>query len=287
MTPAWIVAVLLVQQPVVVSDSQCPSTRDIEANLAVLLPATMARSGTVAVVTRSNGLGIHLRPEGTEQSEERSVAVGPACDERAKAAAVAIATWWPTTAATKTDTPEMAAVVVPASDSHRGIRRVKVAAGAFASVESDGVAPGVRAEVQWAPWDRAIAFRLGIAGTGAHGGSLGPGQVQFRRTAGEVGMAWLYGPFRLDGAAVVSLLVVEGQGYQPSQQTSGASLGVSAGARWAWPEGRVSPWIELRGVGWPQRQRMSVTDVSTGIRSERSLPWGELQLGAGLAVSFR
>ena len=36
---------LLAVQPMVTSDSNCPSTRDIEDNLAVLLPAEVARPG--------------------------------------------------------------------------------------------------------------------------------------------------------------------------------------------------------------------------------------------------
>jgi hypothetical protein len=124
---------------------------------------------------------------------------------------------------------------------------------------------------------------LGIADTGAHGGSLGPGQVQFRRVASEAGVAWSRGHLRLDGAGVVSLLLVDGKGYTPNQQTSGISLGASAGARLAWSIGRLSPWLELRGVGWLQAQRIFVTDSGTGAHNERALPRGELQLGAGLA----
>ncbi|HJX66836.1 MAG TPA: hypothetical protein VJ860_23135, partial [Polyangia bacterium] len=163
---------------------------------------------------------------------------------------------------------------------------VTVAAGGFASLILGSAAPGVHAEVTWAPWARPFALRLDLAGTGTHGASLGSGQVQFRRLASEVGAAWSRGPLRLDGAAVVSLVFVEGRGYTSNQQSSGTSLGLSAGARLSWKIGRWAPWLEVRAVAWPQSQRIFVTDSATVTRSQRSLPHVELQLGAGISVSL-
>jgi hypothetical protein len=80
--------------------------------------------------------------------------------------------------------------------------------------------------------------------------------------------------------------LVEGQGYTTNQRSSGISVGLSAGARLSWTLGRWAPWLELRGVGWPQSQQIFVTDSVTGTRSERALPHGELQLGAGISVSL-
>jgi hypothetical protein len=284
MTPASIVGLLLALQPSVTSDSDCPSTRDIEDNLSVLLPANGTRPGNAVVMSRADGIAIQLRPEGAEQSDDRSIAVGSGCEDRAKAAAVAIATWWPTKAAPKDVTPEPTEAA-PAAQ-RPSARTVSVAAGGFASLISGGAAPGVRAEVQWAPWARPLAFRLDLAGTGAHGAGLGPGQVQFRRIASEVGVAWSRGPLRLDGAGVFSVLFVEGQGYPSNQQSSGISLGLSAGARLSWHLGRLAPWLELRGVGWPQSQRIVITDAALGTQSDWTLPHAELQCGAGIAVSF-
>ena len=286
MTPILIVGLLLASQPTVISDSNCPSTRDIEENLSVLLPAEMVRPGTAVVVSRADGLAIELRPEGAEQSDPRSLAVGSGCEERAKAAAVTIATWWPTRPASKGVVPERAEAALTAEGRRPGAHIVSVAAGGFASLISGSAAPGVRAEVAWAPWAGALALRLDLAGTGSHSGSLGPGRVQFRRIASEVGVAWSRGPLRLDGAGVFSLLFVEGQGYTSNQQSSGISFGLSAGARLSWSLGRLAPWLELRGVGWPQSQRIFVTDSAAGTRSQRSLPHAELQLGAGISVSL-
>jgi hypothetical protein len=143
MTPASIVGLFLALQPTVTSDSDCPSTREIEDNLSVLLPAEMVRPGTAVVASRADGLVIELRPEGSEQSEERSIAVGSGCEERAKAAAVAIATWWPTRPAAKDSAPARSEAA-PATPRPKA-RVVTVAAGGFASLISGGAAPGVHA----------------------------------------------------------------------------------------------------------------------------------------------
>ena len=286
MTPLSIVALLLALQPHVASDSNSPSASATEETLPVLLPAEVVRPGTAAVMSRADGLAIHLQPEGSEQSEERSITVGSGCEERAKAAAVAIATWWPTQPAAKDSTPVPVAVTLVTPAPRPKAHVVTVAAGGFASLIAGSAAPGVHAEVTWAPWASALAFRVDLAGTGAHGASLGAGQVQFRRMASEAGVAWSRGPLRLDGAAVLSLVFVEGQGYTSNQQSSGTSLGLSAGARLSWALGRWAPWLELRGVAWPQSQQIFVTDSATGTRSQRSLPHVELQLGAGVSVSL-
>ena len=88
MTSALIVGLLLALQPMVTSDSDCPSTHDIEDNLSVLLPANEARPGNAVVMSRSDGIAIQLQPEGAEPSDERSIAVGSRCEDRAQAAAV-------------------------------------------------------------------------------------------------------------------------------------------------------------------------------------------------------
>ena len=286
MIAGLIFGLLLAVQPTVTSDSNCPSTRDIEDNLAVLLPAEVARPGSAVVMSRTDGIAIQLRPEGAQETEERSIAVGSGCEDRARAAAVAIATWWPTRAAAKGGTPEPSPAAPATEGWHSKARVLAVAAGGYASLVSGSVAPGLRVEAEWAPWAGPLALRLDFAGTGAHGEGLVPGQVTFRRIASEAGAAWSRGPLRLDGAAVISLLFAEGQGFTSNQQSSGISFGVSAGARLRWFLGRFAPFLELRGVGWPQSQRIFVTDSATGTRSDRARPRGELQLGAGIRVSL-
>jgi hypothetical protein len=88
-------ALVLAAHPVVRSDSHCPSATDIEANLSILLPETVRQPGTASVSTTPEGLVLDLLPQSVEYRARRPLAEVGTCEERAKAAAVIIATWWP------------------------------------------------------------------------------------------------------------------------------------------------------------------------------------------------
>ena len=277
MNSALVVALLL-GAPGIASNSHCPSARAIESYLSVFLPAESEPPGTVVVTDLQESLLVDLRPEAPAAGALRSVAVGSDCDERAKAAAVVIATWWPTG---RGAVPSEAQALPAPPERHP---RLLLSAGAFASAISDGVAPGVRAEVSL-PW-RAIGFRLALAGTGDHGGRLGRGQVAWRRASAELGVTYGRGHLRLDGGLVASLFAVQGSGFAENQSSLGAAAGATAGLRISWTWRTALPWLELRGIGWPQSQQIYVQDSTTGVQTTRPMPHGELQMGAGVAFSL-
>jgi hypothetical protein len=286
--------------PMVTSDSACPSTKSIESHLATLLDPQTAQPGTAIVKEQLDQLVIQLQPEG-DDGAQRTIAVDGTCEDRAMAAAVAIATWWqvrPRRADPPVMAPEPVASVVAEPDREKDAAAMKVAGpapsgatvtvGGFASLvsgESDAVAPGLRLGVDWLPGRGSLGLRVGVAVTGAHDGALAVGRVGWRRTAGELGLAWSRGPLAIDGAGIVSRLAVEGSGYTSNEASSGFSLGFGVGARLGWSLGRTGLWAEARGVGWPQAQRIVVENSATSARASRELPHAELQLGAG--VSFR
>jgi hypothetical protein len=277
MLSAWFVLLVPAALPTVTSASDCPSARDIASNLAVLLPDTTAMPGSAAVSPAPDGLSVDLRTEDSGFVAHRSVVVGGDCEERAKAAAVVIATWWPVGSAG----PKPSEDAVQEERS----RGFGVAAGGYASIASGSVAPGARAEASFALRGGAFGVRLAAGGTAAHGDSLAEGQVHWSRASVEIGATYARRWLRVDAGAVGSLLWVEGSGFFENRQSSGAAAGVTLGVRAAPQWGRIQPWIELRGIAWPQSQQMNVTDAATGSRPSRALPHGELQLGAGVALA--
>jgi hypothetical protein len=277
-----VLGLLLSAQPTVGSNSNCPSARDIESNLSVLLPGETAQPGTVLVSTTPDGLLVELRPKTPGSGALRSVAVGDNCEERAKAAAVVIATWWPTGAAPSVRS-ETQPATVKWSDTRR---RLGLSVGGYASVVSGSVAPGGRAEATWTPRGQAFGLRLSLGGTGPQGGSLGQGQAHWTRAAAELGPTFSLGNLRLDGGMVASLMWIEGSGFAVNQKSTGGSLGATAGVRLGWAWGRALPWLELRGLLWPQSQRIYITDSATDLQTTRPMPHWELQLGAGIAFSL-
>jgi hypothetical protein len=92
MNAVWLPLLLLAARPTVTSASSCPSARDIDSNLAALLPEQAGLPGTAAIRPASDGLLVDLRPETPALAAQRAVVVGSNCEDRAKAAAVVIAT---------------------------------------------------------------------------------------------------------------------------------------------------------------------------------------------------
>jgi len=282
MSSAVLFALWLAAHPTIASNSDCPSSRDIESHLSVLLPNDDVPSGTATISAAPNGLLVDLRAENRAFRAQRTVVVGGDCEERARAAAVVIATWWPVGTA-GIERAETKPEVFVARESPR---RFDVSAGGFASVGSDGVAPGARLEAAWLPWAQSFGFRLSVGGTGWQGGSLGQGQAHWMRAASEIGPTYSRGVLRLDGSVVASLFRIQGSGFTVDQTSTGVSVGASAGLRAGWAWNQWLPWLELRAIWWPQSQRIYVTDLGTGLQTTRPMPHAELQLGAGIALSL-
>jgi hypothetical protein len=267
----------------VTSDTQCPRASDIENELLALLPTAKTQPGTVRVVTHPNELIIQLHPAREPRDEERTLAISGSCEDRARAVAVIIATWWPL----EPIPPKIPLLgpksLVSSQVTNRGTRHFSLAIGGFASVVKEGMAPGLRIEMVWAPWVRPFSLTASLTGSRAHATPLGVGKVQFQRYTSDVGVAWSHGFLRLDAAGIISLLSVTGQGYTTNRNVSGASMGMTLGVRLKWTWGRVLPWIEVRGIGWPQSQQIYVAETTTSTRTTHPLPHGELQLGLGIS----
>jgi hypothetical protein len=266
--------------PTVTSASDCPSARDIESNLSALLPEQWAQPGTVTVWPTADGLVIDLRPKDPALAAQRRVVVGSNCEERAKAAAVVIATWWPAEGARPGQ-----GVAAEARPEER-VRGFAVAAGGYASIVSGSVAPGARLEAWLAPRETGFGVRLAAGATLSHEDTLGQGAVSWFRASLELGPTYSLRFLHVDAGLVASVLWVGGSGFAENRNDSGAMAGLTLGLRAVHRWGRVEPWLELRGVAWPETQQMYVTDAATGLRANRPLPNAELQVGAGIALSL-
>jgi hypothetical protein len=275
---------LVLAAPGIASNSDCPSSRAIESNLSLLLPGGAGPPGTVRVVGLPDRLLVELSPDGPAGSSQRAVAVEGDCEERARAAAILIATWWPT-ASGEQPRPEAPRLEAPvALPRLLTQRKLGLSAGGLVSAVSDGVTPGARAEVSLA-WQR-LGFRVALSGTGPQGGSLGRGKADWWRLSGESGPTYGAGRWRVDAGLVASAFFVQGSSFAENQRSTGYSVGATAGLRVAGKLGPMLPWLELRGIWWPASQRIYVLDRDTGIETSRPMPHGEIQLAAGVALSL-
>ncbi|HEX7509300.1 MAG TPA: hypothetical protein VF550_21180 [Polyangia bacterium] len=286
MMSAYLLGVLVAAHPVIASHLDCPSARDIESQLSVLL-SDAAQPGTVVVSATADGLLVDLRPDNSAFAATRTLTVGSDCEERARAAAVVISTWWPDTGAGPRHVEDPATASVEPAAADIRARRFRLGAGAFASLVSDSGAVGGRFEAAWLPRRaRGFGLRASIAFTGPQNSSLGWGEAHWSRATAEIGPAYALGYSRFDAGAVASLLWIRGAGFDVNQTSNGSALGMTLGGRVEWPRGRVVPWVELRGFLWPQTQTIYVLDATTGTKATHALPHSELQLGGGIALAF-
>lgn len=283
---AILLGVLVAAHPVIASHLGCPSARDIESQLSVLL-SDAAQAGTVVVSATADGLLVDLRPDNSSFAAMRTLMVGSDCEERARAAAVVISTWWPVTGAD----PQQAEATATISAEHAAAdiraRRFRLGAGAFASLVSDGGAVGGRFEAAWLPRRaRGFGLRASTAFTGPQKSPLGRGEVHWSRATAEIGPAYALGYASFDAGVVASLLWIRGAGFAVNQTSQGSALGMTLGGRTEWPRGQVVPWVEVRGFLWPQSQTIYVLDAATGTKATHAFPHAELQLGGGIALAF-
>jgi hypothetical protein len=286
MMSAVLLSVLVAAYPVIASHLACPSSRDIDSQLSVLLPDA-AQPGTVVVSATTDGLLVDLRPNDSAFAAIRTLTVGSDCEERARATAVVISTWWPVTGAGPRRAEVPAAVSVEPAAADTRARRVGLGAGAFVSLVSDGGAPGGRLEAAWLPRRaRGFGLRVSTSFIGPQTSWLGKGETHWSRATAEIGPSYLLGHVRLDAGTVASLLWIRGTGFDVSQTSKGGAFGMTLGGRAEWPWGSVVPWVEVRGFLWPQSQTIYVLDATTGSKATHALPHAELQLGGGITLAF-
>jgi hypothetical protein len=246
-----------------------------------------AQPGTVVVSATSDGLLVDLRPDNPSFAAMRTLTVGSDCEERARATAVVISTWWPVAGAGPPRAEATATAPAQPASPDTQAKRFSLGAGAFASMVADGAAMGGRLEAVWLPRrTRGVGLRASASYTGSHASGLGQGQADWKRAAVELGPSYSLGHARLDAGAVASLLWIRGTGFEVNQTSKGSAFGMTLGGRAEWPWGRVAPWIEVRGYLWPQAQTIYVLDATTGRKTSHVLPHAELQLGGGIALTF-
>jgi len=286
MMSSFLLGVLFAAHPVIASHLDCPSSRDIESQLSVLMPDA-AQPGMVLVSATADGLLVDLRPDNSVFAAMRTLKVGSDCEERARAVAVVTSTWWPVTGADPRQAEATATVSATPAAADSRARRFRLGAGAFASLVSDGGAVGGRLEAAWLPRRaRGVGLRVSTAFTGPQKSLLGRGEAHWSRATAELGPTYSLGYVRFDAGAVGSLLWIRGAGFSVNQTSQGSALGMTLGGRTEWPRGWVVPWVEVRGFLWPQSQTIYVLDATTGTKATHALPHAELQLGGGFALAF-
>lgn len=271
------------------SSTECPSSREIAAQLRPLLEAdAVGAAPDVAIVERAPGVGELrirlLRANGSEVGDRRVPVQGECADAAATVAAVIAA--WETEplalAASNERSPASSAVAVEAAAPSR--LRIFVGAGGGALL-AGGLAAAGRLEATLEKPTSRWQGRIGAVGETSRSRSLSGGSVDWRHTVFEATLVlrtmhpvWR---FSFEAGAQLGWATLHGRGFSDDRDQVSLEYGGVAALRVARSLGRWSVWGEARGHGWPHGQRAS---ISGDYRASTDLPRLDLTASLGLSA---
>lgn len=260
----------------IVSDSVCPTAELVRAALETLGGASPQRGAVVTVRDAAAGVSLTFQWQGAGTADVRTVAAPAECQQRARAAAVVIASWLGALPATPLAPPAPTAeagapntVVAPApSPSTAPDHRWWLGAGLGAGL-GGGVAPGARFEVSRGRASGGGAGVLAaVQATLPRSLSVGGGTSSWIRPALGLAafFAWPVGATAItaDLGPVAAATLAWGSGYPSNRSDQGASLGVCAGLRLQLGSGSSRPWLELRAIRWLTAHRLRFDSAASG-----------------------
>jgi hypothetical protein len=277
----------------------CPTAAEVAVRLSSLLAP--ANSGDKARIdTVDDAVEIVLRrADGTLIGRRRLQAQGP-CDERARIAAIVLATWesdihpaFEREAAPPLAPPEPPAPLpAPATDVVKAMPTVAVTrapakwelgVGAATSVAGGTFVAGARVTGAFVRAS-GIGAQMVIAGEGDRSTAAGSGQAVWSRVTAGAGPVYRrhLGPWAVDGnlAVVAAMFRVHGQQYPVGYQGSGWDGGVAAGVRLIAPGKAWRPWLAIDATRWLDRR--DVREAVSG-QAREIPPWAA---STSLGVSF-
>ncbi|MEA2695945.1 MAG: hypothetical protein QOI66_216 [Myxococcales bacterium] len=310
MTALWLWATIALMAPAMASPAAptgarsltvdgaatCPTAAEVALRLSSLL-APADSGDRVRIDTVDDAVEIVLRrADGTLIGRRRLQAQGP-CDERARIAAIVLATWesdiHPAFEREAAPPPEPPAPSpAPAADVAKPMPTVPVApaparwelgVGAATSLAGGTFVAGARVAGAFVRAS-GIGAQMMIAGEGDRSTTAGSGQAVWSRLTAGAGPVYRrhLGVWAVDGnlALVAALFRVHGEQYPVGYQGSGWDGGFAAGVRLIAPGKVWRPWLAIDATRWLDRR-----DVREAVSGQaRELPaWAA---STSLGVSF-
>jgi hypothetical protein len=266
-----IAAALLLAAPpvVVVGNGPCPAPADVAARLDALLPAGAAAAANVASIEdRGSQVRIALAAPDGSPVGERTLERAGSCADLAAAAAVVIASWQ--AAAHPEFVPAAPPPVVPPAAVHATAPEVRaggglrwtVDAGLALALDGEGSAGAAVLALSLAPARWRLGLRTTAALMQAQERALGVGRARWSRWPLLAGpeLRLASGAVRVSAhaQAALSLLRVEGRGYDQNLAHSSVAFGLAPGARLGFGRGRWQPWLGVDLLLWPRTEKAFV-----------------------------
>src|SRR5579872_766777 len=274
----------------------CPTATEVALRFSTLSGPSAMDSGVRAWIEMAeDGVEIVLRrAEGALIGRRRIPAQGT-CDERARIAAIVLATWEsdvhpaferPPMPTPSSPPPAPADDIVkpmpPTVPDHRKTAW-DVGVGVSSSVAGGAFVAGARLAAAFMR-PSGIGAQLTVGGEGDRSTAAGAGQAVWSRITAGAGPAYRrqLGAWAIDASftVVAALFRVHGEQYPISYQSSGWDGGVSAGVRLIAPGRAWRPWLAIDATRWLDTR--VVQDEVSGQTPEVP-PW---MASASLGFSF-
>lgn len=297
----------------IASDSSCPSAELVRAALGSVGGAPPQRPAAITVHDTPNGMLLAFRWGGDGPADVRPVAASTPrdCAQRARAAAVVIASWLgalpaapvqapplppPTALGGPSRPPDAAppspAAIGPASSPSSSLRTERWWFGlGLGAGAGGGIAPGGRVELaHTGPSGRGVGWLVAAQATLPRSYSLADGTSRWLRPALGVAafFAWPMGAAMLsaDLGPVAAETIAWGASYPTDKTDHALSMGASAGVRLLIAAGPFRPWVELRAIEWLTAQRLRF-DSAASQPATAALPRTEAFVTLGCSLPIR
>lgn len=278
-------------------ETTCPNPDGVRKQLEPLAPRPWPSEAAVKLVVLAEARGdiiVTLFGPALELLEERRLAPYPSCDERARAAAIVVASWLtalppaapPTVPFARSAAPTLGRAAAPSAPGRT--LSFQASAAALASLSAETVAPGLLVEVALRP--RAGRWSLSLGGLleGQHHKAFGDGQATWWRLGAGAGAAWraVRGRIWLDLGATFLVTRLAIAGTEFANNTGGATwdVGAAGGMRLGYGSRRVQPWLGAWAVGWGGRQNLYIAGEVAADATRGEIPRLDALFGIGATI---
>jgi hypothetical protein len=303
-----LLALLAAAEVDVHSSTHCPSTEDVLAHLAPLLPARSEAAQSaghdlanieIAAIAPDGTFELRIELTGKDGAPigERRVPGRGSCSDKAEAVAAVLAAWetdpspaMPTTEPTPTEAPASATDVSKGPPNQTTSPRLNVAVGAGGGIALvGGLASAATVSVTAGPTDSHWQLRIDGAVERDRRIDLDAGYVDWHHST--AGMAIGFGTlsprlvFAADLGAVAGWASLAGNRFDNNRTRTAFEYGLAAGARLGRAWGRWQLWMELRPRLWLHGQQAVLTKPPAGQTTTADIPVWDVLVCAGASVA--
>jgi hypothetical protein len=276
--------------------SSCPSVSAVREALESMLAPRSPRPAWIRISDADARLTIEFVLADSWRIERRAIAAAPDCAERARAAAIVMASWLGDLPAASLAAPEIVsrrpdATLVSARPAPASVepRRTWLGAG-IGGAASGGLGANVRVEVQRLGVGGGLGWALAAGVARPRGISVGGGSAEWMRPNLDVSGVYEWsvrgGGIDVAAGALAGLTVAWGDDYAANDRSASLLWGLTGGARAFATRGRLRFWLDLRGSRWLQTQRVWRDVRPDGMSVSATLPAAEIAVTAGASVSW-